>query len=273
MPKTFLMCEPEFFGVEYVINPHMSGNVGTVNRHLAFSQWENLVAVIQDYADVCQIAPEPDLPDMVFTANAGLVDRYEGRFIPSSFKFAQRQRESKMFEQWFADRGWEILNLSNESTLFEGAGDCLVDARGQYWMGHGHRSNEQAADDIKSLFELEGEVITLKLTNPNYYHLDIVFCPLDTGAILWHSDAFDALSRQTVEFYALIHDIELIDISEDDAKRFACNSVSIGNNLIMPYCSIDLEKKLSKIDVKPIVVNVSEFIKAGGAVKCLTLQF
>ncbi len=71
--KRFLMCEPRFFEVCYVINPWMEGNQGKVNSDLAKQQWNNLHGIVSRLASVELIEPIAGLPDMVFTANAGLV--------------------------------------------------------------------------------------------------------------------------------------------------------------------------------------------------------
>ena len=68
-----LMCPPNYFSVDYVINPWMSGLTEPPDIKKAHEQWNQLKDNISQYADIEIIEPQPDLPDMVFTANAGVV--------------------------------------------------------------------------------------------------------------------------------------------------------------------------------------------------------
>ena len=131
-----LMCPPDFFTVDYVINPWMSGNEGSMSLNLARRQWETLRDAIAEYADVVTIDPQPELPDMVFTANAGAV--YGNKAIASHFMPHERRPEEPHFKKWFSDYGFELLDL-DEKIGFEGAGDCLFDRRGP-WLRRGRRT-------------------------------------------------------------------------------------------------------------------------------------
>ena len=68
-----LMCPPEHFDVTYEINPWMRIANGP-DPQRARAQWAALHSILTERvgADVSLIAPQPGLPDMVFTANAGL---------------------------------------------------------------------------------------------------------------------------------------------------------------------------------------------------------
>src|SRR3989339_928257 len=124
--KHFLMCEPRFFEVCYVINPWMEGNLGKVNSKLAQQQWQNLYDIVSGLASGSLIEPVAGLPDMVFTANARLVRNKE--VIISSFRHAERQPEAKFFEKFLASLGYRVRRLK-EQTIFEGAGDALFDSQ------------------------------------------------------------------------------------------------------------------------------------------------
>ena len=69
---SFLLCPPEHFVIDYCINPWMTGE--KINLSLAISQWENLSNTIKALGgQVKTITPVKKFPDMVFTANAGIV--------------------------------------------------------------------------------------------------------------------------------------------------------------------------------------------------------
>jgi N-dimethylarginine dimethylaminohydrolase len=279
--KTFLMCEPKFFGVEYVINPHMEGNVGNVDRTLALKQWHNLHSIISSLADVQVIDQAPHLPDMVFTANAGLVFCDLQYVWLSRFAVPERRGEERLFTGWFIAEGLDIIDQPPaQMNFFEGAGDGLVDANGEYWLGHGMRSSQKAIETISKFFH-NRKFHHLELKDPRFYHLDTCFAPLSKGHYLWYPQAFTTPSYWYVAMrngrssgVAQQTDIVdmLIDVDESDAMTFACNVVNIDNVVIIPECSPSLVDKLTELGYEVISVDLSEFIKAGGAAKCLTLQ-
>src|SRR5690606_8141439 len=111
--RRYLMCPPRHFGVLYEINPWMRTEV-TVDSDTAFAQWERLVDALHAAGAQVEIMPsQPGLPDLVFTANAGIVDATPdgsgrpGRFVPSHFRHPERQPETAVDIDWFARRGWK----------------------------------------------------------------------------------------------------------------------------------------------------------------------
>jgi N-dimethylarginine dimethylaminohydrolase len=262
--KHFLMCEPKFFEVCYVINPWMEGNLGKVNKELAKQQWQNLHDIVAGLASVNLIEPVAGLPDMVFTANAGLIHRNE--VIVSSFRHAERQPEAKFFEKFFSSQSYRVQHLQ-ESTIFEGAGDALFDSRGRLWVGSGIRSEPQAMDGIIDVLNVEA--CGLELIDPRWYHLDTAFCPLPEGQLIAYEKAF---ARKSVEALNHAFGASIIWVSELDAKNFACNAVSIDQHIILPKVSAKMKSALAQRGFEAIEADVSEFIKAGGACKCLTLE-
>ena len=147
-----LMCPPDYFTVDNAINPWMAGNEGQLDRAKAREQWEALAKKVGEFADVVTIAPQPDLPDMVFTANAGAV--YGNKAIASHFVPHERRPEEAHFKTWFRDNGYELLDL-DEKLGFEGAGDCLIDRGGPWlWTGYGFRTEIEAHPEIEAFFEL-----------------------------------------------------------------------------------------------------------------------
>ena len=267
--KRFLMCEPKFFEVCYVINPWMEGNLGKVNKELARQQWQNLYKIVAELASVILIEPVAGLPDMVFTANAGLDQSKD--FIVSSFLHAERQPETKYFEKFFSSQGYCVHHLQQD-TIFEGAGDALFDTQGRLWFGSGIRSEAKALDEIVDVLDVEGcgvEVRGLELVDPRWYHLDTAFCPLPEGQAIAYEKAF---SGKSVDDNNDTFGANIIWVSEADAKNFACNAISINHRIIMHRASAELKAALAQRGFEVIAADVSEFIKAGGACKCLTLE-
>ena len=262
----FLMCPPEYFTVVYMINPWMHGNLRKVDNALARSQWRALYDMISDLATVRLVLPQPGSPDMVFTANAGLVKGR--RFICSRFRYPERQYEEPYFADWFMDRGYEV-SLMPRDVPFEGAGDALFD-RGDdtLWMAHGHRSISAAREVLHERLGLDVE--TLHLTDTRFYHLDTCFCPLDGGYLMYFPPAFDAESQAVIE--QRVPAKRRIAIGEEDALAFACNAVNIDSTVIVNRATSGFVKALAAHGFGVLQTPLSEFMKAGGSAKCLTLR-
>lgn len=266
------MCPPEFFGVDYVINPWMSGNIGSVRQVLAAAQWTALYNALSEHAIVKMVDPVKGLPDMVFTANAGIRARSTETtncktVVVSTFKEDPRKPEAAFFKQWFDAEGYDAVYLDAGLT-FEGAGDALFDAQDRLWVGYGFRSMSAAAPQLAQ--RLGTEHYTLRLVDARFYHLDMAFCPLNNGSLLYYPGAFDRPSRELIVSKFAAQD--LIAVADADARRFVCNAVNIDGKLITNAASDDARRRIGKAGYAVIEIDVSEFIKAGGACKCLSME-
>lgn len=264
--QRFLMCPPDLYEVNYVINPWMEGNIHKSSRAVAAEQWQGLCRLLQKQAEVEKIAPQPRLPDMVFTANAGVV--VGRRFVLSRFLHRERQGEEEHFKQWFKQHGFEVFELPQDLP-FEGAGDALLDRQGAcLWAGYGFRSELDSHPYLANWLDIE--VLSLRLIDPRFYHLDTCFCPLEGGSLLYYPQAFDAYSNRLIE--QRIPAVKRIAVGEADATRFACNAVSIDRSLILNQISTELRERLIGAGFHIVETPLNEFIKSGGAAKCLTLR-
>ena len=260
------MCPPEYFTVDYVINPWMAGHETSLNIDLAKTQWQSLRDTIEEYAETVEIEPQPGLPDLVFTANAGTV--YGNKAIASHFMPHERRPEEVHYKKWFRDNGFELLDL-DEKIGFEGAGDCLFDRGGPWlWTGYGYRTEIEAHAEIQKFFDVE--LISIKLTDSRFYHIDTCFCPLTDGFLMYHPPAFDFDSRLAIESRIPPHKRIIVDTM--DAGNFACNAVNVGDTVILNKASDPLKARLMLAGFKVLEVGLSEFLKAGGSAKCLTLK-
>ena len=261
-----LMCPPKHFSVEYVINPWMAGNEGAPDLQLANSQWETLRDSLSSVADIVLMEPQPDLPDLVFTANAGVV--YGDKAIASHFMPHERRPEEPHLKSWFRENGFELLDL-DEKIGFEGAGDCLLDRGGRWlWTGYGFRTEIEAHAEIQAFFDVE--VVSIKLTDSRFYHIDTCFCPLSGGFLMYHPPAFDFESRTAIESRIPSH--RRIVVDTEDAGNFACNAVNVGDTIFLNKASEALKSRLLVAGFKVNEIDLSEFLKAGGSAKCLTLK-
>lgn len=262
----YLMCEPIYYDVSYVINPWMEKNLHRASAEASLLQWGQLRELIGKQAKVELIAPRPGHPDLIFTANAGLV--LEDKFVLSRFQYEERQGEEKYFQEWFEEQRYKVYKLPPELP-FEGAGDALLD-QGQdlCWAGYGFRSSIESHPYLQKWLEIE--IVSLRLIDKNFYHLDTCFCPLEDGYLLYYPEAFDEKSRRLIA--RRVPEEKLLAVTDEDALNFACNAVNLKNTVILNKATPKLIKRLADVGLQVVQTDLSEFIKAGGAAKCLTLR-
>lgn len=262
----FLMCAPDHYDVDYVINPWMEGNIHKSSRDRAVEQWQKLHHVLKDHAIVDLVKPQKGWPDMVFTANAGLV--LGNNVVLSRFYHKERQGEEPYFKEWFESQGYTVYELPKDLP-FEGAGDALLDREGRWlWAGYGFRSELDSHPYLAKWLDIE--VLSLRLIDERFYHLDTCFCPLAGGYLLYYPPAFDSYSNRMIEMRVPAE--KRIAISEPDAVNFACNAVNVDSVVVMNKASDSLKQRLANAGFEVIETPLTEFLKAGGAAKCLTLR-
>jgi N-dimethylarginine dimethylaminohydrolase len=257
-----LMCSPDFYAIEYEINPWMSRSRGA-NRARAMRQWHGLYQTLVELgAKISLVDPVPGLPDMVFTANAGMM--FRKTFIASRFRPQVRAAEVPYFEKWFEAAGFQVHRLGADM-FFEGAGDALF-CGPQLFGGYRIRSDARSHQQVASLIGCE--VLPLELVDPRFYHLDTCFCPLTPTSAIWFPDAFDFYGQQVIRQYVA----DLIEVTPDDAVRFGANAVVVGRTVIVPVGCTTLRRAVESRDFTVRELELDEFLKAGGSAKCLTLR-
>ena len=265
--RRYLMCPPEHFGVLYEINPWMQKGVA-VDPDRAREQWEGLRATLEEAGATVELVHQTaEVPDMVFSANAGIVNTTAPggpQFIPSHFRFAERQGETEHFASWFADAGWRVNRLPTD-VGHEGAGDALP--FGDVLVsGYRFRSDQQAATELSRL--TGAPVRSVELVDERLYHIDITFCPLSDRQALMAPMAWDRHGRAVLE--SLVP--EPLWLTDEEALAFTANSVVVGTTVVMPHVPSRIGRQLEAWGFDPVAVDVGEFLKAGGACRCLTLS-
>ncbi|MBA2486819.1 MAG: hypothetical protein H0V35_12100 [Nitrospira sp.] len=259
-----LVCPPDYFRIDYEINPWMR-RTNAVDPSRAADQWQVLMDVLAHdvAAGIEQMRPVKGLPDMVFTANAGVV--IGRRALVSRFRYPERQREEAHFERWFREQGYEVIIL-DKSLNFEGAGD-LLRFPDTWFGGYRQRSDIQAFPKIGDIFQRV--IIPLELIDARFYHLDTCFCPLSGGELLYFPSAFDSYGKAAIA-QRISEDRRLV-VPEEEALRFACNAVSIGKQVVIQAGCPRTTQLLEACGYRTYAVQLDEFMKSGGAAKCLTL--
>ena len=262
------MCPPTFYGVEYVINPWMTGHVGDASQLVAERQWNALVSILDNLGNVSIIEPRPGLPDMCFAANGGLA--LDDTFVPVAFSVTQRVPETDFYRDWAESAEFDIADF-NDQLAFEGEGDALwwpsTDGEPLLWAGYGVRSSLESHRELAE--RLRVRVVSLKLADERFYHLDTCFAPLPGGRVVYYPPAFDQRSQRAIE--AIVPAERRLAVGDRDAYRFACNAVQLGNTFVSNYASDKLRRGLEAWGYDVVTTPLSEFIKAGGGAKCLAL--
>ncbi len=263
---TYLMCAPEWYDVNYVINPWMAGNLHRPSRDTAFTQWKMLHQQLQQIADIRLLHPRQGSPDMVFVGHTALVQH--GIAALSSFAHPQRQTEEPPMRRWFQEAGFLVWETPRE-TAFEGEGDVVFNAKGdQLWAAHGSRTCKQSHKHVADAWHTS--VTSLHLVDPRFYHLDLCFSPLSGGHLLYFPEAFDAASLARIE--AAYSAEKQIVVNEAEATQFACNLINVGRNILMGKVETDLAQRLTNQGYDVAEIDLSEFICGGGSAKSLVLR-
>lgn len=257
-----LMCRPDHFGIEYEINPWMDRTQQVVYE-LAVEQWESLRNKLEDLGAAIELVePQKGLPDLVFTANAALIRG--GKAVLSRFRHPQRQGEEAYFAKKLGQLGLEVVRLPGEE-FFEGAGDALF-CGDALFAGYRIRSMVGSLQHVAAIIDVQ--IMPLELVDQRFYHLDTCFCPVDSATAIWFPMAFDTYGQQVIRSNVP----NLIDLNEEEAIRFAANAVVVGTSVVTNTGCPQLHQRLRKLGFNPIETPTSEFVKAGGSAKCLTLR-
>lgn len=276
MAPHILMTDPEHFEVAYVINPWMRPAAWRSDpaRNLAAARaaWQALATALRDAGARVEVVPgTPGLPDMVFPANAGIV--LDRRALLSRFRCAERRPEEGHFRAAFhglRQRGLleEVAQLP-EGIFQEGAGDCIWDAgRGYFWAGYGQRSLREAIPYVEAFFGRKA--VALELVSPRFYHLDVCFCPLPGGEVLFHPGAFSPAALRAIQDRV---PAELrIEATAEEADLLCLNAVAIGRTVVMARASARLHAVLAERGYRCVELDLSPFILSGGAAFCMTLR-
>ena len=254
-----LMCAPAHYAIRYEINPWMKLR-NRIDPERAHAQWQSLYLSLTALGvRVLTVPQKKGCPDMIFTANAGVVS---GRsFIPSHFRYAQRRGEESAFVRFFRRKGYRIEDVAG-GFFFEGEGD-LLPYRDMLFGGFRFRSEISAHERVA--IRLKKRLVALELRQSRFYHLDTCFLPLDERSVLYYPDAFDAYGRKAIRRF-----IENpIPVGAQDAHQFACNGLRVGRTVVLNKATRALKKRLAAIGYEVHETPTSEFMKAGGSVKCL----
>ena len=258
------MCPPEHFAVEYAINPWMDVTM-PVDAELALKQWQRLRETLTGLGHTVHVlAPQVGLPDMVFAANGAFA--VGGTAYGARFRYPQRTDEAVAHRLFHESNGWRHVAPAHTN---EGEGDFayLAGAHGGLVLaGYGFRTEHAAHAEAQEV--LARPVVSLRLVDPRFYHLDVALAALDDANVAYHPEAFAPASRNVL--LRLFPDAVIAD--EADALAFGLNLVSDGRNVVLNSDATGLTRKLRAAGYQPVPVELAELKKAGGSVKCCVAE-
>ncbi|MEU6117136.1 dimethylargininase [Streptomyces sp. NPDC047117] len=259
-PRRYLVCEPRHFEVRYAINPWMR-DAAPVDTALAQRQWAALVQAYRDHGHTIEtVEPVAELPDMVFAANSALV--VGGRVFGSRFLAPERRPESAAYEAWFRAAGFDVRT---PEAVCEGEGD-LVPVGDYLLAGTGFRTTREAHGEVQEFLGVP--TIGLQLVDPYFYHLDTALFALDDTNVAYYPEAFSPGSLEVLRRLFP----EAVTATREDAMAFGLNSVSDGCHVFVAPQAEGLVEQLARHGYVPVPVDLSEFHKAGGGIKCCTQE-
>lgn len=260
LSRTVLMCRPTFFTVSYRINPWMHPELPT-STETAVAQWQRLHDAYVDLGfDVRLIDAIDGLNDMVYSANGAFT--LDGHAYGARFTYEQRAAEGPAYLDWLASAGFEPHAAQHVN---EGEGDLLL-VGDAILAGHGFRTSIESHDEVRQIFDRE--VVSLRLVDPSFYHLDTAIAVLDDESIAYLPRAFDDASRAELE--RRFPDAILVD--ESDATVLGLNAFGDGSTIVIAERATGFERSLTERGYTTVGVDLSELLLGGGGVKCCTLE-
>ncbi|MFC8733864.1 dimethylargininase [Luteimicrobium sp. NPDC057192] len=265
--RSYLMCRPTYFTVEYAINPWMDTG-RPVDTARAVAQWERLRDVYLDLGHEVQLVePLPGLPDMVYAANGATVE--DGVAYSARFTYAQRRPEAPAYLKWLADHGFVTHEAARTN---EGEGD-LLRAGDVVLAGHGFRTDRAAHDEAAHLWGRE--LVSLELVDPRFYHLDTALTVLrgsdgaaDAVDVVYYPAAFSPAAQDVLR----TRFPDALLATDDDAAVLGLNAVSDGVHVVHTPAAERLAAALRERGYETIGVDTSELLLGGGGAKCCTLE-
>ena len=254
-----LLCKPTHYSVEYIINPWMEP--GSVDTSKAMDQWRSLVQVYKSLGIQVDVIDQVEgQPDMVFAADQGIVQG--NQVLLSNFRCKERQGESRHYAQWFKENKFELLEIKRNE-YFEGGGECLP-WKDIYFIGTGFRSIHSSIHYMEK--KLKKKIVELELINERFYHLDTCLFPINNEIVFYYEKGFS--KKSLIVLKKMIP--HFVAMTDEEATAFCSNSIVTGNKVVCHKSPSTFKEKLKVYGYETIELDVSEFLKAGGGVHCLT---
>lgn len=187
--------------------------------------------------------------------------------IKDKFFISNMRKENRRL----AINGWEhIINQIDSdkiirvpSNIYLEGGDVLIDNKTVY-VGISERTNIDGVNFLKDVLGNDYSIIPLKL-KPKFLHLDVVFTIVNPNLILVYKEGLEE------ESYKLLEKYNKIEITEKEQFELATNVFVVNpQTIIMNSNHTRIADELKKLNINPILLDMSETAKDGGAFRCTT---
>jgi N-dimethylarginine dimethylaminohydrolase len=266
--QRFLVCTPDYFDSTFFANPWMD-YTESVDQFRARTQWDSMVRAIEEAgAQVELLAPSIHSPAQVFTADGAIV--LDGTHVLVLRNDGARGTlEPRNFADWFSANGYEVESIPPNRSLDGGNIIRLHD--GSFGCGLKPGADLASVSYFKKIAQLiDGrQVHAVSLVDRKYLHIDMTIGRIgDSGYLVFEQGlegGLDALDGTP------ILDSQIIKVGPEDAERFACNGITIGDSYLTGMISRPLVDAIERLGYRSVTLELDEFHKAGGGLKCLTL--
>jgi N-dimethylarginine dimethylaminohydrolase len=300
--RTILMGDPTYFSVQGGANPHTRTRLGTrrrVDRARAVAQWHRMRDTLRDLGvRILVVPPDPVQPGLVYPANAGFLTDVDAEkpLAEKTFHLSNllptRAGERAHYERVLHASGFRTARI-DERYRFEGEADFFP-AGPAYLLTHGRierqrfvpawgwppwrrvygfRTDARVREVLEPIVAPR-PVVPLELVREAHYHGDTALCAFGLSRehlLAWRP----GMTAESWERLRVALDGAIVELSDEDAARYAANSFTLTQGgdalLVMPAgCSEHLLAQVRDRGVRPVEVDVSEFLaKGGGSVKCM----
>ena len=277
--QKLLVYGADYFTDEYKINPYYTET--KINREKAIAEHARIVECFREAGiEIIKVDPPKGCQDGVYTANWAIVK--------DGIAVMARLPEARKGEEAYARKKLEEQGIKTylvpENYLYSGQGDSL--RCGKYlFAGRGYRSDPEAQTFVADKLGLEliqvhanpqlntdGSIHINPATNHAdsfWYDLDLAISIIDEHTIAYCPGALDEESNKKLE---AIQDLDKIIVDYDECtKGFACNLVSTGKHVIMSANAPKLKSALEARDLICITPEITELLKGGGYIRCISL--
>ncbi len=265
-----------------------------VDRHKAMAQFHALYAFLAARAVVYLLPSTPGLQDQPSVSNLGVVLPHlsQDTVVISRFRTSPRVGEAAPGLAFFSLTHYEVqrppeffgeAGTSDQRPVYlEGEAD-LKHLRDNLYVGAwGMRTSRSGLDWLSASFDMD--IIPVHMSDERLFHLDCCVLPVSHEHLIVCREAMDDISIRQLESVAELTDVPL------DAAAFGITNCVILDGCILYSTDITeldrkdpdypvevdkierLERIASRLGLRPVPFNLSEFYKSGAALSCLLMR-
>ena len=215
----------------------------------------------------------PKMDDAVFLNNTFATT--SGRFIIGHMLHKVRKIEANRHDvkSFFSEQmKYETVDLSQKDGIAELTGSLIIDhQRNIGFCGLSGRADAEGAKNMHEAFKLDASFVFDLATAE--YHTNVVFTVLAGKAAILFPGGLS--SNAAADAISSAYGDRMVNITEKEKNAFAANSLAVTPSDVLfsttafSALTSETKSKLSALGFDIHHVDVSEFEKAGGSLRCL----